>query len=43
MANASAADLPAPTVASSEPLEHLELIPYGCTNLRITELPLLAP
>jgi hypothetical protein len=25
--------------SSSEPLENLRLIPYGCTNIRITEFP----
>jgi hypothetical protein len=25
--------------SSSEPLEELRLIPYGCTNIRLTELP----
>jgi uncharacterized protein len=26
---------------SSEPLEELTLIPYGCTNIRVTEFPVL--
>lgn len=37
----SAADVPISPVSSSEPLEELTLIPYGCTNLRITEFPTL--
>ncbi len=38
----SAADAPRSPVTSAEPLETLTLIPYGCTNLRITEFPVLA-
>jgi hypothetical protein len=37
-----AADAPPSPVRSTEPLEALTLIPYGCTNLRITEFPVLA-
>ena len=36
-----AADAPQSPVRSAEPLESLTLIPYGCTNLRITEFPVL--
>ena len=41
MENGSAADVPESPVVSSEPLETLTLIPYGCTNLRVTEFPVL--
>ena len=41
MENGSAADIPLGPVASSEPLEDVTLIPYGSTNLRITEFPVL--
>jgi hypothetical protein len=37
----SAGPLPQSPVKSSEPIEELTLIPYGCAKLRITELPLL--
>jgi DUF1680 family protein len=36
----AAAPPPASHVASTEPLEDLKLVPYGCTDLRITEFPL---
>jgi uncharacterized protein len=39
--NGSALPVPPSPVESSEPLQPLTLIPYGCTNLRITEFPLL--
>ncbi len=40
--NNAAGPLPESPVESSEPLETLTLLPYGCTNLRISEFPLLA-
>lgn len=36
----AAAPPPSSPVATSEPLEDLMLVPYGCTDLRITEFPL---
>jgi hypothetical protein len=37
----AAGTLPQSPVHSSEPEEQVSLVPYGCTNLRITEFPLL--
>jgi len=42
MVSNSAGPLPQSPVQSSEPLEELTLIPYGCAKLRITEFPLLS-
>ena len=43
MARGAAAPPPSSPVRSPEPLEELTLVPYGCTDLRITEFPTLVP
>ena len=40
--NGWAYETPISPVVSEEPDEELTLIPYGCTNIRITEFPILA-
>jgi hypothetical protein len=37
----AAGPLPQSPVTSAEPLETLELVPYGATSVRITEFPVL--
>ncbi|MCF7975152.1 MAG: glycoside hydrolase family 127 protein [Phycisphaerae bacterium] len=41
MAHGWAAEVPPGVQESGEPLESLTLIPYGCTNIRVTEFPRL--
>jgi len=41
MVRGSAGDAPQSPVVSEEAVEELTLIPYGCTNLRVTEFPKL--
>jgi hypothetical protein len=42
MSDGSAGPTPSHPASSNEPLENLQLIPYGCTNLRIAEFPVAA-
>ncbi len=39
LVNGSAGELPPSPVVTDTPLKTLTLIPYGCTNLRVTEFP----
>ncbi len=41
LAHGAAGELPESPVSSDEPLEPLTLQPYGCTNLRVSEFPVL--
>ena len=39
MAHGWAAEIRPGLQQSSEPIEQLRLIPFGCTNIRVTEFP----
>ena len=39
MENGSAQDVPVGPVDCADEVEELTLIPFGCTNLRVTECP----
>ncbi len=41
LTNGWAAEVPPELQESTEPVQELTLIPYGCTNIRITEFPRL--
>ena len=41
LAHGWAAEVPPARQSSREPMEELTLIPYGCTNIRVTEFPQL--
>jgi hypothetical protein len=39
--HSAAGPVPPSPIHSEQPVAYLILIPYGCTNLRVTEFPLL--
>jgi hypothetical protein len=39
LAHGWAAETPPGIQTSDEPVEELTLVPYGCTNIRVTEFP----
>ncbi len=41
--NNSAGETPVSPVQTDQPVASLELVPYGCTRLRITEFPVIGP